>query len=140
MKKKYKNALQKTSHTFKNIWPILLGVILLVAFFITAVPMSIYRRIFTGQTGIDAVLGALFGSVAAGNPVNSYIIGHELQLCGVSLIAITAFIISWVTVGAVQLPAEMLLLGKKFAIWRNVLSFFSAIIISLITVLILNWL
>jgi len=48
--------------------------------------------------------------------------------------AITAFIISWVTVGIVQLPAESLMLGKKFAFTRNIVSFITAIIIAILTV------
>jgi len=53
---------------------------------------------------------------------------------GVNMTAITAFIISWVTVGIVQLPAESLMLGKKFAFTRNIVSFITAIIIAILTV------
>jgi hypothetical protein len=47
---------------------------------------------------------------------------------------VTALIISWVTVGSIQLPAEALMLGKRFAIYRNLLSFVFAIVISVLTV------
>jgi len=56
---------------------------------------------------------------------------------GVSLIAVTAFIVAWVTVGVVQFPAEVAILGKRFAIARNAVAFISAIIVALITSLIL---
>ena len=140
MKKKYKIALKNTFNNIKSTLPILFGIILLIAWVISFIPDSFYNKIFTGNNIIDSFLGALIGSVAAGNPINSYIIGIELLKQNVGLVAVTAFVISWVTVGVVQFPAEALLLGKKFALTRNIISFISAIIISILTVLILQFL
>lgn len=117
---------------------VLLSVILLISFIINAIPKDFYSRIFTQNKIIDSFIGALIGSISAGNPINSYVIGGELMNQGVGLIAITAFILSWVTVGVIQLPAESLMLGKKYALYRNGISFISAIIISILTVLLLN--
>jgi hypothetical protein len=74
------------------------------------------------------------GSITAGNPLAGYILGGELLAGGASLIAVTAMIVSWVTVGIVQLPAEALLLGRRFAMLRNLLSFLFAIAIAFLTV------
>jgi len=74
----------------------------------------------------------------ASNPINSYVIGGELLEQGVSLYAVTAFIAAWVTIGWVQLPAEMAALGTKFAVIRNALSFVLCIFISILTVAIYN--
>jgi hypothetical protein len=57
---------------------------------------------------------------------------------GVSLFAVTALIITWVTVGLVQLPAEMAALGRRFALVRNAICFILAVPIALMTVVILN--
>ena len=103
------------------------------------IPKNLYNRIFTGNRIIDPLIGAAVGSIAGGNPVTSYIIGGELRLQGISMLAITAFIVAWVTVGVIQLPAEALMLGKRFALVRNVVSFFSAIMIAILTVLALGW-
>jgi uncharacterized membrane protein YraQ (UPF0718 family) len=138
--KKYNLATKNTYNNIKSTLPILFGIILLVAFIIKAVPADCYGKIFTGNNIIDSFLGALIGSIAAGTPMNSYIIGVELLKQNVALVAVVAFIISWVTVGVVQFPAEALLLGKKFALTRNVLSFISAIVIAMLTVLILQFL
>lgn len=70
--------------------------------------------------------------------MTSYIIGGELLKNGVSLVAVLAFIVSWVTVGTVQLPAESLMLGRKFALLRNGISLIMAIAIAVLTVLILG--
>ena len=105
----------------------------------TLVPKNLYGKIFTGNQIIDPVIGALVGSIAGGNPVTSYIIGGELRLQGISMFAITAFIVAWVTVGVIQLPAEALMLGKRFAFVRNGISFVTAIVIAIIIVLTLGW-
>ncbi|MCD6109660.1 hypothetical protein J7J83_02795 [bacterium] len=117
---------------------ILISVLLLVSFMISAIPKEFYSKIFTGNNLIDSLIGAIIGSISAGNPINSYIVGGELLSQGIGLIAVTAFILTWVTVGIVQLPAESLMLGKKFAIYRNILSFITAIVVSILTVLILQ--
>jgi len=57
---------------------------------------------------------------------------------GISLLAVTAFLVAWVTVGLVQLPAEVMMLGKKFAIIRNITAFIFAIIVAIITIVILD--
>jgi hypothetical protein len=68
-------------------------------------------------------LGALIGSIAAGHSLAACILGGELLAAGVSLIAVTALIICWTTVGVAQLPAEALLLGRNFALYRSLLCF-----------------
>ena len=128
---KYKKAFKNTINNIKSTIPILAGVILLISFVIKIIPETLYSKIFFGNKILDSFLGALIGGVAAGNPVNSYVIGSELLSQGVSLVAVVAFIISWVTVGVIQLPAEAMLLGKRFALVRNLISFVFAIVISI---------
>jgi len=140
MQKKYKIATKNTLNNIKSTLPVLFGVILLISWVISIIPSSLYSKFFTGNGFIDSFFGAIVGSIAAGNPVNSYVIGAELFKQNVSLIAVTAFIVSWVTVGVVQFPAESLLLGKRFALVRNIISFFSAIVIAILTIIILQFL
>jgi len=129
-----KKSAVKTLNNFKQTLPILIGVLLLISLVITVVPKNLYAKIFTGVPVVDLFTGAISGSIAAGNPLNSYIIGGELLNQGISLIAVTAFILTWTTVGMIQLPAESLMLGKKFAVTRNVVSFVTALIIASLTV------
>jgi uncharacterized membrane protein YraQ (UPF0718 family) len=131
-------ALAKTVRNFRSIMPMLIGMVLLVSLAITAIPESYYSSIFTGNPLVDPVLGSVAGSIAAGNPVTSYIIGGELLRNGVSLIAVAAFIIAWVTVGIVQLPAEGMMLGKRFTLARNLAGFVSAIAISIIMIAVMG--
>ena len=131
--KKYKHAVVITFNSFKMSFPVLIGVLLLISLITSSLPKKYLHLLFTGNKILDPLSGAVIGSVLAGNPLTSYIIGGELLKHGVSFLAVTAFIVSWVTVGIVQLPAESLMLGKKFAIVRNSVSFILAVIIAVLT-------
>jgi uncharacterized membrane protein YraQ (UPF0718 family) len=126
-------SLSKTVRTFFNLLPIIIGILLLSSLIIRLLPGQITAELFGGNDAVDAVMGALVGGVAAGHPLVSYLLAGELLKDGVSLIAVTAFLVSWVTVGVVQLPAEVLMLGARFAIYRNLGCFFSAIAIAFLT-------
>ena len=131
------NTLKKTLKSLLMTLPILLGVLLLIALFQTLIKNDQLISLFKGNLLLDSFIGAALGAVFAGNPITSYVLGGEFFNAGISIMAISAFIVAWVTVGIVQLPAEILLLGKKFAILRNFLSFLSAICIGICTYLIL---
>jgi uncharacterized membrane protein YraQ (UPF0718 family) len=133
---RWKRAGRGLLNNIKMSVPILLGVLLLIGVLNTLVPKEFFARIFTGNKALDPLIGALFGSIAAGNPLTSYLIGGELLKNGISLVAVLAFIVSWVTVGTIQLPAESLMLGRKFALLRNGISLLMAIAIAILTVLI----
>jgi hypothetical protein len=133
-KNRLRQSGRKTLRTFVNITPIIAGMLLLTSLAITLFPKELSTKIFGGHGMADVVLGALIGSVAAGHPLASYILGGELLAGGVSLFAVTALMVSWVTVGVVQLPAEALLLGRRFAIYRNLSCFFFSIAVALLTV------
>ena len=134
------NSAKQTFNALKRSILIIISILLLIAFVINAIPKDFFGKIFTGNNLLDSFIGAFFGSIAVGNPLNSYILGGELLSQGISLIAVTAFILTWVTVGIVQLPAESLMLGKKFAIYRNIFAFLTAIAISILTTFTLQFL
>lgn len=107
----------------------------MISLIITAIPREIYSSFFTGNVFIDSLGGALIGSILGGSPMNSYIVGGELLGQGVSLFAVTAFMVAWVTVGVIQFPAEGQMLGRKFAVVRNLVSFGLSMVVALFTVL-----
>jgi uncharacterized membrane protein YraQ (UPF0718 family) len=119
---------------FAEILPVLLSVILLLGLFQTFISEKMILSVFTGNIWRDTLIGAVIGSLSAGNPVISYMIGGELLKQGVNLLAVISFMLTWVTVGLIQLPAEAQILGKRFAITRNIISFVLAILVSIITV------
>ena len=128
----------KTFTSFSQVMPMFVGVILLMGLFNTFITKEMITSVFTGNMFSDILLGAGIGSISAGHPITSYIIGDELLKNGVSLFAITSFIVSWVTVGIIQYPMEASILCKRFAIARNVISFILAMLVSLATVMTLR--
>jgi uncharacterized membrane protein YraQ (UPF0718 family) len=126
-------AAKQTLSMTAALVPIVLGVVLLTALLVEFVPADAMAQWFGRNAFFDAFTGAVSGSLAAGHPLTSYILGGELLERGVSLVAVTAFLVSWVTVGSIQLPAEMLMLGKRFALYRNLICFGLAILIALLT-------
>jgi hypothetical protein len=77
---------------------------------------------------LSVFLSSVFGGVSAGNPINSYLIAWEFGNISDNILIISAFLISWVTVGFIQIPAESYFFWKKFAILRNVLAFIFSIL------------
>ncbi|MFW6125965.1 MAG: permease [Chloroflexota bacterium] len=131
-------ALKSSGRQFSALLPFLVGVVLLIGLLRAFISQQLVASILTGNTVIDTLIGACFGSIVAGNPINSYVLGGELLKYGVSLFAVTALIVAWVSVGVVQLPAEMAALGRRFALVRVALSFVAAIAIALVTVIAFN--
>lgn len=128
-----KQAFRKTIETIKISLPMILGVLLLISL-LNSIFKGGYTQIFTGNYLLDPLLGALLGSISFGIPITSYVAGGELLKEGVSLLAVTAFVLAWTTVGVAMLPLEIGVFGRKFAFLRNGLNFISAILIAVLTI------
>jgi len=133
-----RQAIKKSAKAMYRNLPLIAGVILLVSLVNGLLPKTVFNVLFFKNTLLDSFIGSAIGSILAGNPITSYILGGELLKQGISLVAVTSFIVAWVTVGVVQLPAEAVLLGKRFAITRNITAFLFTIIVAIITVAILG--
>lgn len=134
----WKVALRRTLRQFTSILPIITGVVFLLGLARALLPPAILRQFFSGPPLLDAVKGAGLGSILAGNPINSYIIGGQLLSDGASIYAVTAFVLTWVTVGIVQLPAEAAALGTRFALTRNLIAFALSLPLAAVTVALLK--
>ena len=126
---------KKAVFMFITMTPLLLGVIGLVGILQTYITADMMASIFGWGVIGDTFVGAFTGAISSGNPTVSYLIGGELLEDGVSLYAVTAFILSWVTLGIIQLPAEAEVFGFQFTLYRNLLSLISTIIIAIATVI-----
>ncbi len=126
-------SLKKAVHTFINVLPIIVGMLLATSLVIIVFPEQISSGLFGNGDVPDTLLGTAIGSVAVGHPLASYLLGGELLGAGVPLVAVTALLVSWVTVGIVQLPAESLILGTRFAVYRNIVCFFIAVVVAFFT-------
>ncbi len=128
-------VLRKSSLSFLAMAPLLLGVIGLVGIFQILVTPEFLASLFRGNILLDTLIGTLSGATSAGNPIVSYLIGGELVEQGISLFAVSAFIISWVTLGFIQLPAEVEVFGGQFTLYRNILAFVFTMFIAVATTL-----
>ena len=127
-------TLRKTVRGFLvSMLPMLLGVILLMGLFQVYVTEEMLASLFSGAPFTDMLIGLGTGSVAMGQPVASYIIGGELLNSGISLYAVAAFIIAWVTIGVVQLPLEIEVFGLRFTVMRNLLNLLFALFVAAAT-------
>ena len=137
-RERLRRSFRKAVRSLWNAVPIIATVVLLLGLFRTYVSPELLRTVFSTVPIVDVVVGVGIGSISTGNPITSYIVGGELLKQGVSLVAVTAFIVSWVTVGIVQFPAEASILGRRFAIVRNVTSAVLAVVVSYVTVLLVT--
>ena len=126
MKKKILKSLKQTIMWLWINLPIIVGILLLISIIKYFVPMDFLSNIDNQFLGW--FVSAIFGSISAGNPINSYIIAWEFGWISANIIVISAFLISWVTVWLIQIPAESYFFGKKYAILRNILAFIFSLI------------
>lgn len=126
-------AACQASSGFFTMLPVMLGTLLLTSLIIPFIPRLFEAGLFGRHPMTDALTGAGVGSIAAGQPVISYLLGGELLSSGVGLVGVTALVVAWVTVGIIHLPVEAVMLGRRFAIYRNLLSFLFSLAIAFIT-------
>lgn len=131
-------ALKKAILGLFSMLPMLFTIILLLGIFDTYITKEMLASLFISNNLIDTVIGTSLGAVLTGNPMISYILGGELTNAGVSLYAITAFVLSWVTLGLIQLPSELEIFGLRFTFYRTLFTFIFTILISLLTVSTVN--
>ena len=134
-----KQSAAKTLKSFYKILPLILGMILLISLISTLISRSFYSTIFRNNPFFDSIIGSVIGSISTGPPITSYILGGEFLKEGVSLIAVTAFMVAWVTVGILQFPAESIILGAKFAVTRNITSFIFSVVVAITTVMLVSY-
>jgi hypothetical protein len=131
-------ATRQAGSGFFAMMPVMFGTLLLTSLITPFIPHFFESGVFGNHPLTNALTGAGVGSIAAGQPVVSYLLGGELLSSGAGLLGVTALVVAWVTVGITQLPVEAVMLGRHFAISRNLLNFLFALIIAFIISGILN--
>ncbi len=132
-------SLKQTALSFLTLLPVVLGMLLFISLVMSMLRELVPHQLFHWGMLLDTLLGASLGSIAEGHPSVGYIIGAGFLEAGVGLGAVTALIVSWVTVGVVQLPVEILALGRRFALLRNLMAFCCAAAIGLLVPLTIPW-
>jgi hypothetical protein len=124
-------VLKKNLNSFKSLLPIFLSIIFLISLVDVLFGVDFYKSVLVFENDfLNSFVLNFFGSVFAGNAIISYMIGESMVNSGVGLYLVLVFILAWVNVGVIQLPAEMFFLGKKFAIVRNLVVFFTNFLVA----------
>ena len=136
----FSTSLQKTGKMLFWVLPNIFAVVLLSGLIMEFVPLDRLSGYLGGGFFSDGLVGAGIGSISIGNPLVSYVLGGALLEQGISLMAVTALLVSWVTVGSIQLPAEIQTFGARFALLRNGISFVFALIIAFLVLVTMQFL
>ena len=75
MNEKLNDAMRKSAKSMYSSLPVLIGVILLIGLISSLIPKSSYNILFSKHVILDSLIGSAVGSVFAGNPITSYILG-----------------------------------------------------------------
>ena len=127
-RQKTKKALIKAWNSFKNILPLLLGVIFLVGLMLSILDTELISRIIGTKSGVLGVLlASVVGSVTLIPGFIAFPTAALLLEGGAGYIQIAAFVQTLMMVGIVTLPMEIKYFNKKVAALRNVLSFILSI-------------
>ncbi|QVL47839.1 MAG: hypothetical protein KFB96_19515 [Thiocapsa sp.] len=132
-------SAKRAVERFFFLLPLVPAVLLVFSLMTQLLPDQPLQRFFGHDPALDALVGAVVGSLAMGQVFVGYLVGGELVRNGISPATATALIVSWATVGLAFLPYEMRACGNRFAITRNLLAFVSTLIIAYVTAHLLDW-
>ncbi len=120
--KRFGQALKGALKNLMMIAPMLLAIIGAIGLFKTYITPEMLKTLFNGSPLHDMLVGISVGGVSVGQPFLSYLVGGELLDNGASFYGVTAFILSFVTLGVVQLPLSFSIFGLRFTLIQNVLA------------------
>ena len=129
-----KRSFLKALLGFASMLPMIVAVVGLVSIFKAYITPEMLATLFGHGRIADIAIGTLTGAASSGQGAISYVIGEGLLDHGVSVYAVSAFILAWVTLGFIQLPAEASVLGVRFTVWRNLLTLVSTVAVSYLAV------
>ena len=133
-----KKTFKQTLMWLKELIPMLLGILLLISMF---KELWIFNYLSNNlwNNFLSIIIADIFGSLSAWNTINSYIIADSFWNLETNILIITTFLIAWITVWFIQIPAEIYFFGRKFTIIRNLISFVFAIIWAYIIYFLMNF-
>lgn len=121
---KTKQAMLKAWSSFKNILPMLLGVVVLIGLVLSILDTELISKIIGEKSGhLGVFIASVVGSVTLIPGFIAFPTAALLLKGGAGYIQIAAFVQTLMMVGIVTLPLEIKYFNKKIAILRNSISF-----------------
>ncbi|MGM0603981.1 MAG: permease [Bacillota bacterium] len=130
-REKTKKALTIALLKGTGLTPQLLVIISFIGLFFAFIPSEMIHNYLGADFNLMQVLAAsIFGSILMIPSLIALPFAGSLLEAGASYTPVAAFITTLTMVGFVTIPVELKELGKKITIYRNLLAFISAVIIS----------
>ncbi len=137
------NMLKRLTYSLKQTWnsfliniPIILWILILISILQVYFPLE--NILSFGNKIFSIFLADLLAGLFSGNPINSYILAWEIWFSIETIFLISVFLVSWITVWFVQIPAESYFFWVRYSIIRNILSFLFAILWGFLIMLLYN--
>ncbi len=125
-------GLKKGAKSLQKLLPQFLLILVLASIFLGLISQSTLVDLLEGKSGyLGILIAAAIGSIALIPGPIVYPLAGELQSSGVSYAVLATFITTLMMVGIFTFPVEKEYLGTRLAIFRNVLCFVGALLISL---------
>jgi len=131
-KQRTMEALKGTFKILYTIMPVLIFVFVLMGVIQAYVSRETIAAILGEKTGVLGILYAeLVGSIALFLPPAVFPFGGYLHDNGAAYGPIAGFVFTAILIGVTTLPLEFKLLGKRFTLARNILTFIIAFFLAL---------
>jgi uncharacterized membrane protein YraQ (UPF0718 family) len=130
---KTRAALRFFGRSFLSLAPSIVAIIWAIGFILTFLPSGQVLSTIGPEAGLRGiVLAAVFGSVVLIPAFIAFPLAASFIRQGADIGAIAAFVTTLVMVGVITAPLEARFFGKRFALWRNSLSFVFALVIAIV--------
>ena len=132
-REKTRAALRFFRRSFLSLAPSIVAIIWTIGFILTFLPPGLILKTIGRDAGFQGVImAAAFGSVVLIPAFIAFPLAASFLRQGADVGAIAAFVTTLVMVGVITAPLEMKFFGKRFALWRNSLSFVFALAIAFV--------
>lgn len=131
-KTKTKKAIRGAKGMMKNMLSDIVAILLLIGLILTIIPPAkIQSLIGNGSSILTTIGAALIGAITLIPAFVAFPLVGSLMNSGAGIVTLTAFLTTLTMVGFVTFPLESRTFGRKFALKRNVLSLFFAVLIAI---------
>lgn len=132
-KQKTLKSFKVAKKAFLNSLPSLIGVLGIVGLILGLLSPETISNLIGAESGfLSTITASIIGALTLIPSLIAFPLAGSLLRAGASTTTISVFVTTLVMVGFVTLPLEIKILGKKFALLRNGLSFIIAFIIAII--------
>jgi len=132
-KEKTKRAFLQGWKSLTNMMPQFLGIIIVVGVTLALVKPETISSILGGSSGLlGVILSSIIGSVVMMPTFVAFSTGDMLLKSGAGLPQVAALISTLTLIGIITIPMEVQYVGKKAALYRNLVAFFFSILVGLL--------